>query len=295
MAAKFLIWRGSQILSNICTNPCVSSGLKGHVRIASILGNLSWSRCSLDVRRSYCTSTSFKTQEDLQPAENIYSAVCVERLPLITPDKTDLARKYEELQDQIELEKSALSEDEAQVRQVTERKKKLTERDEDENLEVAQFEEKRKEFHEEQEEEFRQFQPANRETEADRNNDLKSINRKLEQTLILLLKNKKSSWEMPLAAIQDKETLRQTAERMIKQACGTDINVKFISNAPAGVLKTASKNTRHLNRVFFYKACYVGGSIHLSEEYEDYVWVTRDEIKDFLKPDYCNTVLRFVR
>lgn len=98
----------------------------------------------MEVRRSYCISAGFKTQEDLQSAESIYSALCIERLPLITPDKTDLARKYEELQDQIEFEKSALSEDEVQFKKVTERKKKLTERDEDENLEVAQFEEKRK-------------------------------------------------------------------------------------------------------------------------------------------------------
>lgn len=110
------------------------------------------------------------------------------------------------------------------------------------------------EFHEEQEEEFRQFQPASRETDADKNNDLKSIHRKLQQTLILLLKNKNDSWEMPLAAIQDKETLRQSAERMLKEACGTDVNVKFISNAPAGVLKTASKNTRNLYKVIWYKA-----------------------------------------
>lgn len=79
--------------------------------------------------------------------EKIYSAVCIERLPLITPDKTELEKKYEELQDEIELEKSALSDDEVELKKVAERKKKLTERDEDENLEIAQFEEQRKVSH----------------------------------------------------------------------------------------------------------------------------------------------------
>lgn len=58
--------------------------------------------------------------------------------------KTELQKQYEDLQDQLELERSALSADEVEVKKVMERKKKLTERDEEENLEIAQFEEQRK-------------------------------------------------------------------------------------------------------------------------------------------------------
>lgn len=100
------------------------------------------------------------------------------------------------------------------------------------------------EFQEEQEEEYRQFQSASRETEADKNNDLKSTHRKLQETLILLLKNKSTGWEMPVSSIGEKETLRQAAERMLQESCGSAMNVKFISNAPAGVMKNTA-NTRN--------------------------------------------------
>jgi hypothetical protein len=39
----------------------------------------------------------------------------------------------------------------------------------------------------------------------------------------------------------------------------------------------------------------MGGTINLGTEYQDYVWVTRDEMKDFLKPEYYNIASRFVR
>ncbi|KAK3755028.1 hypothetical protein QZH41_011066 [Actinostola sp. cb2023] len=196
MAAEYVIFRSSNTFATFCANRSLSVSFCGHIRRASSLLRRdsvrdSQAHCRSMFRRSYCISTTIKAQKELQAVENIHSAVCVERLPFITPDKTDLKKRYEHLQDQFELEKSALSQDEVEVRKVKERKKKLTERDEDENLEIAQFEEQRK--------------------------------------------------------------------------------------------------------VFFYKACFVGGTVHLGAEYQDYVWVTRDEMKDFLKPDYYKNVSRFVR
>lgn len=104
------------------------------------------------------------------------------------------------------------------------------------------------EYQEEQEEENRNFQPASRETEADKSNDLKSTLRRLQYTLILLLKNKDTGWEMPVSNIIEKETLRQAAERILQESCGSEINVKFISNAPAGVIKNTDKG-RNTNKV----------------------------------------------
>lgn len=48
-------------------------------------------------------------------------------------------------------------------------------------------------------------------------------------------------------------------------------------------------------QVFFYKACFLGGTINLGTEYQDYAWVTREEMKDFVNPEYYKTVSRFVR
>ena len=63
----------------------------------------------------------------------------------------------------------------------------------------------REEFEEEQEEEWKTFVPAQRYTEANDLNDLKSLHRKLQETLVLLLKKVKDSralnWEPPLAEV----------------------------------------------------------------------------------------------
>ena len=72
------------------------------------------------------------------------------------------------------------------------------------------------EFEEEQEEEWKTFVPAPRNTEADELNDLKSLQRKLQETLVLLVKKEKDSpsWEPPLAEVMfdTSETLQQVYE-----------------------------------------------------------------------------------
>ena len=72
------------------------------------------------------------------------------------------------------------------------------------------------EFKEEQEEEWKTSVPAPRYTEAKKLNDLKSLQRKLQETLVLLVKKVKDSpnWEPPLAEamFDTNETLQQVHE-----------------------------------------------------------------------------------
>ena len=59
---------------------------------------------------------------------------------------------------------------------------------------------------------MRRFEPGSRETEADKLNSLKSLNRKLQETLILLVTKQKDAtiWEVPHAEVIDTgDTLRQ--------------------------------------------------------------------------------------
>lgn len=82
-------------------------------------------------RKNYCS---------VQPkprSSRIFSAVCVQRLPLITKDKSELEIQYEELQNQLELEHSALSEDEVQWEGIMERKRKLKDDDDDDDESIA--------------------------------------------------------------------------------------------------------------------------------------------------------------
>ncbi len=72
-------------------------------------------------------------------------------------------------------------------------------------------------FEEEQEEELRRYEPGSRETEADKLDNLKSLNRKLQETLILLVRRQKddATWEVPHAEVMDtNDTLRQVCAQV---------------------------------------------------------------------------------
>ena len=64
----------------------------------------------------------------------IFITVCVQRLPQITKEKSELEKRYEELQDQLELE----------WERIQERKKNLKDDDDDESMAIGMMESKRK-------------------------------------------------------------------------------------------------------------------------------------------------------
>ena len=70
--------------------------------------------------------------------------MCVQRLPIITKTKTDLEIAYEELQEKLEWEHSALSEDEVQWDTIMQRKEKIKDEDNEESLAIGAFESERK-------------------------------------------------------------------------------------------------------------------------------------------------------
>lgn len=71
--------------------------------------------------------------------------MCVQRLPVITKPKSDLEISYEQLQDQLELEHSALSEDEVEWEKILQRKKKMKrDDDDDESMAIGAIESEKK-------------------------------------------------------------------------------------------------------------------------------------------------------
>ena len=54
--------------------------------------------------------------------------------------------------------------------------------------------------------------PMPRITEADKNGDLKSLNRRLEKTLYLLVKGAKGVWELPSSVLEKKESLHTVSQ-----------------------------------------------------------------------------------
>ena len=134
------------------------------------------------------------------------------------------------------------------------------------------------------------FKPASRTTEADIKNDRKSLERKLPNSLYLIVKRSRldNSWQFPQGKIAENETsLRLTSERIVDRAVGK-INRWFISNSPAGYNCYAypealqKQRKQYGAKIFYYRCQLIDGSVKLETRlYTDYAWVTRDEISEY--------------
>lgn len=147
--------------------------------------------------------------------------------------------------------------------------------------------------------EFQKCQLNSRTTEADRKNDVKSTNRKLEETLILLVEQKLGNQKhmlLPQGKRQNGETMRQTAERVLKENCGDNIEVMFYGNAPCGFYKWKYPSDQRGEcvgaKVFFYRSAYKKGQIN--EKQSKFEWLDKEELQGKLKTQYAASVSQFV-
>lgn len=148
-------------------------------------------------------------------------------------------------------------------------------------------------------EELSKFTFGPRETEADRNNDTKSPNRKLDDTLMLVcLQNfgNNDAFCLPQAERNDGESLRQTAERIIKENLGPEIKVHFYGHAPCGFYKykysPEEKKESVGVKTFFYRAAYKSGEIN--DKKVNYEWLNEEELKSKMRKSYYQSVSKFL-
>uniref|UniRef100_A0A8C8R6U4 Large ribosomal subunit protein mL46 n=1 Tax=Pelusios castaneus TaxID=367368 RepID=A0A8C8R6U4_9SAUR len=129
---------------------------------------------------------------------------------------------------------------------------------------------------------------------ADKRNDRTSLNRKLDRNLVLLVKENignQDLWLLPQAEWQAGETLRSTAERILATLSGNQIKAKFLGNAPCGLYKYKFPRALRTEdsvgvKIFFFKALLQSGDLPKAERRGEYVWVSKGEMGDYLKPEY---------
>ncbi|KAI7600698.1 50S ribosomal subunit L30, partial [Hortaea werneckii] len=162
--------------------------------------------------------------------------------------------------------------------------------------------------------------PMSRETEADRKNDQRSLNRKLDRALYLMVKNKEGIWRFPEDRVYGRENLHQAAERILIQSAGINMNTFLIGNHPIGhhaqkytrpITSTLSANRlvptstiarageegsvreEYGEKVFFMKARIMAGQADLSKnEYGDqeFKWLAKEEVQDVVTQAYWSSV-----
>lgn len=142
--------------------------------------------------------------------------------------------------------------------------------------------------------------PMPRVTEADLKNDVKSLNRQLQRTLYLLVKNQEGRWIFPQDTF-GKETLHSAAGRVLTESCGENMNTWVVGNAPIGyyqqdyqdAIKTLSGFKELGAKTFFMKARIMAGQANLEGNrfgLTDFKWLAKEEVQGEVDKSYWHSV-----
>ncbi|XP_078097443.1 large ribosomal subunit protein mL46 isoform X2 [Mustelus asterias] len=237
------------------------------------------------------------------PGWQCCGAVCLQRAAVLSREKNPMESAFVQMLEQVELEKSLCSDHELQVFEDEEkmRWRQADDYDSDEEEDVGQDIVTAQDLEDMWEQKLRRFIVANRIQEADKKNDRSTLNRRLDEKLTLLVKEKvgdEEIWLLPQSEWKSGETLRQTAERTLSILSGNELQAAFLGNAPAGFYKYKYPKAMRTSdtvgaKVFFFKALLMNGDLKTKRK-GDYVWVTKSELKDYLKPKYLQQVNRFI-
>ncbi|PQE03592.1 Ribosomal L46 protein [Rutstroemia sp. NJR-2017a BVV2] len=137
-----------------------------------------------------------------------------------------------------------------------------------------------------------------RETEADRKGDMRSLERRLAETLYLVVKGGRegeNAWGFPRGELLGREMLHTAAERILHQTAGTNMNTWIVGHVPIGfsTIEPSQKFSRKGEKVFFMKGRIMAGQVDLKGNemgVTDWKWVTRGELQGLVTPRYYSQV-----
>lgn len=138
-------------------------------------------------------------------------------------------------------------------------------------------------------------------TDADRKNDTKSLDRKLDRTLYLLLKKSRSehSWQFPQGAVGANEALHESRSRILTTLAGKDMNTWAVGRVPVGVTSYDFKSQElgyKGNKTYYMRERIFAGQCQLQEGtgIVDFGWFTKEEVEERVSPELwraTNTML----
>ncbi|KAJ6641692.1 39S ribosomal protein L46, mitochondrial [Pseudolycoriella hygida] len=247
--------------------------------------------------RVKCAATNAATIDQSNNKWDLYAGVLVERLPVITKSLNKIEQEYLDHLKQLEFEQSSKSDFEMR----DEKDKliaQLSQKGKHDDVDTA-LQQTAQDLKDAWKDELHQFQLGPRTTEADHKNDVKSTNRKLEETLFLLVEQRLGEEKvmlLPQGKRVNGETMRQTAERVLKENCGDDIDVMFYGNAPCGFYKwkypSAIRGETVGAKLFFYRASHKKGNVIEKETH--FQWLDKVELEEKLPKEYAQSVSQFL-
>lgn len=128
--------------------------------------------------------------------------------------------------------------------------------------------------------------PNPRVTQADKSNDLCSLERKLSRTLYLLVKAPEGSWSFPSFPAEGK-SLHTIAEEGLRELGGVNINTWTVSNTPAAALKSSDGSHE-----FLIKSHILAGKFDIQDKntVADFAWLTKEEVQARVDSSYFDEV-----
>lgn len=254
------------------------------------------------VKRFGTAASAAPSSEEKEGVWHVYGSVCLERLPVISAELTDVEQEFQQVLIDIENENSMLSDHElrhlADKRLAEMRKREDYEETETDAVRVTALEDEDK-WHQE----LKTISPASRITEADKADDKKSTDRKLDKKLVFVVHQKMGddkAWVLPQVLRVQNENLRQTAERALRSSCGVNLKATFLGNAPCGFYQykypqaVRDETGVQGGKVFFFKAVTKGGPVEKQSSILDYLWISKDEMPQYMKAKYFREIDKFI-
>ncbi|XKL69606.1 hypothetical protein PGB90_007375 [Kerria lacca] len=263
---------------------------KNKLNIINAVKNKIWTRY---------TSTS----KVAKPEWDLLCGLCLERKPVISRPLSKLESDFKQMLQEIEIEKSKKSQHEIRHEMDIKRleglkKGKLSTEDIEKIIGQTATE-----VEDTGKKKLSAFVSASKITEADKENNMKSLDRKLDKHLLYLIKEnigQNMLWILPHDTVKKTESLRIAAERILREKCGVNIKAKFYGNAPCGVYKykypkiiREDSNSKIGAKIFFMKAQYLNGQIEESN-IPNYIWASREELSKQLTHSYYKAINLFL-
>lgn len=246
------------------------------------------------VTRHFASATG-----DKQEKWDLYAGILVERLPVVSKEFSALEKEFQQYLWRVEFEKSLKSNFELQherdLSQAELLKKGKVDAEDVASKQTAQ------DLKDAYIDELNKFKSAPRVTADDQSKNVLSTNRCLDDTLYLLVEQKlgtKSHLLLPQGVRLDGETMRQAAERVVREKCGETMDVQFYGNAPCGFYKykypSAAREQSVGAKVFFFRAALKKGNVDkaVSKKYE---WLPKEALNTKLTNEsYNDSVQKFL-
>ncbi|KAH8408742.1 hypothetical protein KR215_011795 [Drosophila sulfurigaster] len=236
---------------------------------------------------------------------DLYAGVLVERLPVVSKTLNPLERRFQDMLLNVEYENSLKSDHELKHErdlvqlELIKQGKVQVDLDEGVTKQTAQ------DLKDAYIEELKKFEAAPRTTPDDAANKTSSTDRSLEDTLYLLVQQKLGQQQhllLPQGQRQEGETMRQTAERVVREQCGNDLKVLFYGNAPVGFHKYKYPSNQRANsvgaKVFFFRASLRAGNVQAGTKdapAAQYEWLPKEALSQKLKnAAYAESINKFL-